>query len=398
MHYVKHIALWSLGLLLFSVAIIAAFLAIAGDGFYRWAAGQLLEGSIDRTIHVDGTFSFDVGLEPTLIVTDIWLENAPWAQKAEMARIDRAEVQVALKPLFSGIVRLPRLVVEGLTLDLETDADGAGNWQIAKGGGEGAETAGRQNLFYPLFEFISLKDIAITYRDRQSGRDTKILLASLQKEQAADDASLTIHGEGSLNQTAFQIEGRFGSIEDALAATAPYPLELTVDTLGLVAKLSGTAQNLPHGEGFDISLTARAPSISQVLETWGSDLELTGRAEASARLTGNLESLSVENLTLQIVEQSGQEVRAEGSLSNLLNGQGLDLQFSGKLGPQALRPMHDLPHELSDILDGISQLDIAGRIKGDLEAPAFEELDAQLKHRSGADISLQGHVDRKSVV
>ncbi len=127
MHYVKRITLWSLGLLLFSAAFIAAFLAIAGDNFYRWAAGQLLEGSIDRTIHVDGTFSFDVGLEPTLIVTDVWLENGPWAEKAEMARIERAEVQVAVKPLFSGIVRLPRLVVEGLTLELKTGPDGAGN-------------------------------------------------------------------------------------------------------------------------------------------------------------------------------------------------------------------------------------------------------------------------------
>ena len=93
MHYVKRVALWSLGLLLFSAVIVTAFLAIAGDNFYRWAAGRLLEGSIDRTIHFDGTFSFDISLEPTLIVTDAWLENAPWAEKAEMARVDRAEVR-----------------------------------------------------------------------------------------------------------------------------------------------------------------------------------------------------------------------------------------------------------------------------------------------------------------
>ena len=66
MHYVKRVALWSLGLLLFAAVIVTAFLAIAGDNFYRWAAGRLLEGSIDRTIHFDGTFSFDVTLEPTL--------------------------------------------------------------------------------------------------------------------------------------------------------------------------------------------------------------------------------------------------------------------------------------------------------------------------------------------
>ena len=391
MHYVKRVALWSLGLLLFSAVIVTAFLAIAGDNFYRWAAGRLLEGSIDRTIHFDGTFSFDVTLEPTLIVTDVWLENAPWAEKAEMARVERAEVQVALKPLFSGIVRLPRLVVDGLTLDLETGPDGAGNWEVASASYEDEDTAGQKDMFYPLVEFISLKDVAITYRDRQSGRDTEIFLRSLQKDRIAGDSGFAIQGEGRLNQGAFRIKGRFGSLEDALAATAPYPLELTLDSSGLVVELKGTAQNLPHAEGFDMNLTARAPSIGQVLETWESDLALEGRVEASARLKGDLETLSVENFALQIVEQSGQELHAEGSLSNLWNGQGLDLQFSGKLGPQALRPLHDLPHELSEILNGVAQLDIAGQIKGDLETPAFEDLDAQLKHRSGAVISLQGH-------
>ena len=66
MRRVKVIALWSLGLLLLSVFGTVVFLATAGDDFYRWAARQLLERSIDRRVNVEGTFSFDVGLEPTL--------------------------------------------------------------------------------------------------------------------------------------------------------------------------------------------------------------------------------------------------------------------------------------------------------------------------------------------
>ena len=87
MRRLKDIALWSLGLLLLSATGIVVFLATAGDDFYRWAARQLLEGAIDRPVHVEGTFSFDVGLEPTLAVTEVWIENAPWAEKPEMARL-----------------------------------------------------------------------------------------------------------------------------------------------------------------------------------------------------------------------------------------------------------------------------------------------------------------------
>lgn len=104
MHRAKLIVLSSLGVALLTVFAAVIFLAAAGDDFYRWALQQAIEGSLDRQIVVDGSFSFDVGLEPTLIVTDVWIENAPWASSKEIARAQRVEVQIALRPLFSGIV------------------------------------------------------------------------------------------------------------------------------------------------------------------------------------------------------------------------------------------------------------------------------------------------------
>jgi uncharacterized protein involved in outer membrane biogenesis len=224
MRRAKVIVLWTLGVFLLSILGAVIFLATAADDFYRWAMQQAIEGRIDREIRVDGSFSFDVGLEPALIVTDVSIENAPWAGKKHMARAGRVEVQIALRPLFSGIIQIPRLVVEGLDLDLERSPDGETNWEAA-GGEEGIAPSQRRSI-YPLFELISLKDIAVTYEDHQSGRDTEILLDFLQSERLAGDASLEIHGEGSFNRQRFEITGRFGSIEEALSATAPYPLEL----------------------------------------------------------------------------------------------------------------------------------------------------------------------------
>ncbi len=392
MRRIKIIALWSLGCLLLSAVGTALFLASAGDGFYRWAMQQLLEGSIDRTIQVDGTFSFDVGLEPALVVTDLWIENAPWADRKEMARAKRVEVQIELGPLFSGIVRIPRLVVEGLDLDLETSPDGQSNWEVAGARSEKHDTAAPEDLSLPLIESVSLKDIAVTYMDHQSGQDTEILLHFLHEKQLAEDARLEIRGEGSFNRQTFQITGQFGSIEEALAATVPYPLELRLLSSSLVLDLKGTARNLAAAEGFELGLSVQTPSIEQVLETWESDVTLAGRAKAAGRLTGNLESLSFEDLVIELVEHSGQELHVKGSLADLVNGKGLDLRFTGDLGPQAFGMMHELPEDLRNVLDGMTRLDLVGRVVGDLEAPVIEDLLGHLEHGSGATLSLQGHM------
>ena len=89
MRRAKRIALWTLGVLLLSILGAVIFLAAAGDDFYRWAMQRAIEGRIDREIRVDGSFSFDVGLEPALIVTDVSIENAPWADKKHLARAGR---------------------------------------------------------------------------------------------------------------------------------------------------------------------------------------------------------------------------------------------------------------------------------------------------------------------
>ena len=323
------LSVWVVALVVLTLGFLLAFLAMASDDFYRRVTQQLLEQVIDRQVRLDGTFSMDIGMEPTLVVTDLWLENAPWAETTEMARLDRVEVQVALQPLLSGVVLIRRVVVEGLTLDLETARDGRVNWDIATPSrhDEEPETDAGDTRF-PLVESISLKNISLTHTDRRSGRSMAVLLASLDMRERSQDDRVEIVGKGRVNARRFTIGGRFGSIQAAMRATAPYPFELTLDTSGLVAELKGTALNLPDGEGFEMTLTARAPSIGPVLETWEIDLALEGRAEASARLKGDLESLSVEDFVLEVVEQSGQELHAEGSLANLWKGQGLDLQFS----------------------------------------------------------------------
>ena len=158
----------------------------------------------------------------------------------------------------------------------------------------------------------------------------------------------------------------------------------------LVIDLKGTVENLREAKGFDTSLVLRTPSIREVLKTLDFDVPLTGIGEASARLRGNLESLAVEDIVVEVIERSGQELHAQGRLADLIQGQGLALRFTGKLGPEAFRLIGDLPPVFRENVDGITQVDFAGRMVGDLETPVAKDLQARLEHGSGASLSLNG--------
>ncbi len=385
----RKLVLWCLGLTVLPAVGLIGFLLLAGNDFYQWAAAELLERVTDRKVEIKGPFSFEGGWTPTIVATDLSLANASWAKQKPILRVRRIELQIALKPLFSGIVQLPRLVATDVTLNLERGPDGAGNWE---GIGLPARAPVSGNAYYPLLEFISLRNVGIKYQGEQNGRVLDIFLAHLDKDRPTTDSSFVIEGQGRINQRAFRIAGQFGSVADALTTTAPYPMALTFDGAGLAIELKGTAQNLPRAQGFDLNLSARANSVGEILKPWESDFALAGRAEVSARLTGDLVSLSVQDFSLDVIEPSGDRLQVQGSITELFAGSGLNMRVNGKLGSEALHLAHMLPEPVQFLSSGFTRLDILGQINGSLKTPAFENVHAQLTHDSGASLSLQGRL------
>jgi len=182
-------------------------------------------------------------------------------------------------------------------------------------------------------------------------------------------------------------------------ASSPYPIELRLETLGLVAELTGTIGDLAEAEDFDLGLTARTPSISQFLKFWEAGLTLDRSASGTARLRGDLESLTVDDLMLALVGTSEDEFWVEGSVSDLLHRRGLDLSFSAHVGQEALHATHrllpDLPQDLRDVLDGATRLEIQGRVRGNVKHPVFEDFTPTCSTaRNAVETNVIGFISR----
>ena len=241
--------------------------------------------------------------------------------------------------------------------------------------------------YVPLLELISLNDLTLTFWDRTNDRITEVFLENLEQRRRVADGSLTIKGSGHVDNNIFSISGQFGSIEAALAATKPYPIDFSLDARGLSARVTGTVDDLSRGAGLDLDLVASAPSVERLFDLWGVAPPLFGEAELSASFKGDLKSLSVKGILLKVIESTGHQITATGSVADISKGDGLDIRFSGRLSAQ-----NEFWHQLPGGLHASDGIDLAGRIGGKLNAPEFENIQLRTAHQSGATLSTTANV------
>lgn len=374
-----------IGIVVLSAVGAILFVANAAEDTHRWMVKTLIESVLDRNAHLDGIVSLDVGLHPTLVVTDIWVENPSWSENSEMMRLRRIEAQLDLKSLFSGIVLLPHLKIDGLKVEIETDKDGRSNWETSLKASKATPDDSFDHGFVPLLEFVSLTDLTLTYRDKSKGRNTEVFLESLVQRRQAGTDSLTTKGKGRIDRNEFSISGTSGSIEAALAAARPFPIDLLINSPGLSGRLTGTARNIGRGSGFNMALVASAPSVERLFDLGGVTPYLKGKAVLTANVKGDLDALSVSDLQATLVDSTGHRMIATGSVANIFRGTGLDIRFAGRLGPET-----GLLRQLPPALQASDGLHLAGRIGGTFVAPLLEEFRLRIAHQSGANLSAAG--------
>jgi len=114
---------------------LAAALAVVVALFdWNWFRPPLERYLIDRShrevrigdLHVDVGFS----LEPTVRVRDVYIENAPWADKRPFLTAREVSFTFSLKSVWQERPVISRLVLVDADLDMERQVDGLRNWRL----------------------------------------------------------------------------------------------------------------------------------------------------------------------------------------------------------------------------------------------------------------------------
>lgn len=245
------------------IVVAVLFVVLAGGlvvapGFIDWNKykPQILEQIRNATgydVAVDGALEMAVLPFPHLAASGVTVSNPSVPGSAPLAKLEKASVQLALVPLFSGEIVVSKIQLLKPAVTLSVAADGTPSWMTPalremqeKGKGEKTENGPGLGNSIALNE-ISVKDGLFAYADRKSGREAALENANLILKGESLYGPYNLEGTFEYKKNKTQIRLNSGRL-DKLAESIAAQLELSFPDLGASASYSGVLTFKDHLE------------------------------------------------------------------------------------------------------------------------------------------------------
>jgi AsmA family protein len=215
-----------------------------------------------------------LGFFPRIAVSaeQVSLSNAAWAKNPQMASLEKAALEISLVPLLSGRIEVSSIQLAGLTLNLETNAKGDGNWLmrgVASPDGATAssssdtDTAGRNTV---LIENLNLTNSQIHYQP-SGAAVSSYGISRLSLQKSGGDTVLS--ADAKQDTLAIAIKGKMTSIREVLRSMGTEAIDVNFDFEvalgGKPSQLKGKAALNPAKPAqFDVSFKADELDLSAI--------------------------------------------------------------------------------------------------------------------------------------
>ncbi len=382
MRIVRYIVIAVCGALIISGLLLALLLATLDSDDYRgilkWAAKEYA----GYEIRVDGPLSVEWSLTPSLTASEIRIGGEDEAGKPFTAVIGLLRIKVAVMPLLSGTVLVRELQVDDATVSYE-GRDGPAAKPDA-----GPDRRGKPfDRKIPVFESVSMRNIRVAYSVEKTGGPRQAVLRAFRFEEDRDTGLFSIESDGAVEGVDFVIDGRLGSLADALEPKGSYPVNLSLTMGDLRFVISGTIADPKKREGLDIHATAKGSGVSRLARVFGVNLPEQTRLDLDASLAGPAAAPSLSTLTMEIAAVPMFTLSARGSSANLASGEGTDLTISGSCASrEMLRRL--LPEELHDL----SEFAFETRLRERNKEFSLEDLKTTAHQRGEMTVTARGRI------
>ena len=334
-------ALVGLLLLIVAAAIIVPLVVDPND--FKDEIAKAVESKTGRVLAIEGDIGLSVFPWLGLEIGPTSLSNAPGFSDAPFASMDTVEVRVKLLPLLRKELEMDTVVLQGLKVSLETDAQGKTNWEDLAGAPAEPEpvpeeqpSAGEMTLAGLAIGGVEISDAGVIWDDRQAAARYEISGLNL----------------------------RTGAIAPGQAV----PVELGLVVNSAQPKLSG-----PLTFAATIALSDDSQTVTltdALLET-----DLTGEPLPGGQLKSELGFNSSLNLQEQTLAVSGLILKALGlQVDGELNGTSVlgDAEFAGEVRVGQFNP-RDVIKALGQAVPEVSDPQVLSRAEAALKLAASKD-------------------------
>jgi len=153
---------------------------------YKEIIARKVQEQTGRQVSIPGDIALKIsplGLKTVFRLGEVRLSSTPNFPETELLTSRLVEIQLALWPLIrSKELQMSTLRLEGVSLNLVRNEDGASNWSdgtaVAKGKPEAQAQQPGAKPASPLAAIdiggVVIKDLNLSYVDRQAGKSTKL--------------------------------------------------------------------------------------------------------------------------------------------------------------------------------------------------------------------------------
>jgi uncharacterized protein involved in outer membrane biogenesis len=271
-----------------ALALVAALLLLDGATL-RPRLIAAAETATGRPVTI-GEVGLALSLTPTLTLKEVGVGNLPGGSRPQMLTARHAEVTVALWPLLAGRVEIRRILLDAPDLLLERDADGRGNWSLARpaappGPAAPVAPAPARPPARPVIDLLEMRGAQITWR---GASPLTITLPRLTlRLPATGEAVLEAEAERRGEPLALRLRG-----DPALLAGGPAPI--TAELRGLGVTVTAT------GQVVDGALTAQLTATAPDLRGLAPGLPPLGPLAAGAVLVAGPSGVTLSDIRLAL--------------------------------------------------------------------------------------------------
>jgi len=250
-----------------------------------------VEQATGRELSIPGEVELSVFPWLGVRLGQVSLGNAAGFEAPVFASTETVEVRVKLMPLLSRRLEMDTVTVHGLTLNLERDAGGRGNWEDlaaagdAPAGDAAPAPAGDAGPVLAGFAIggVDLRDAAVSYADRRSGQRLAVRDLALKTGALAP-------GEPVAVELGFGVESSNPALSGRVTATASVAADAAAQTAradGLEVEADLEGPSLPGGRlaaglAAELAVDAASGTASvRDLVVTALDLSATGALEVS---------------------------------------------------------------------------------------------------------------------
>jgi hypothetical protein len=382
----KIVLLFLGGIIVICMAVSVIMLTLLDDDDYKRLLTWAVQNYTDYRISIKGPVNLDLLPEPSLAASEISLYHAQDGERPPIAHIGQLRTKIAVWPLLFRTVLIRDLIIEDMHVTLIADKD----LQPDDTGEDisGPETRGTPpDMDIPILESVTMRNVNVSYTDKESGQTVQVVLRHFNIDDVRDTGPLYVKGKGAVNNTDFSIDGQLGSVRDALRHTSPYPIDLALSIVDLSFRVKGTIADPIEGKGLDILINTDETELSNLLKVLKVDVQRMGYLDIDARVTGDIEAPRVSDFSIKISGEPGIEMSANGSIPNLITGEGTNIKISGSCAnTDLIRSM--LPRDLHDM----DEVSLVGIVRKNLGHYTLKDMRLSAARKNESSISAMGSI------